>query len=283
MIKKFEDFINENLKDVQGDDDYTVLDNTFKDLDLSDVPKEEIEKQFIDFSEIITVQPMYGEPLFDTSKNKTLNEGVKKTWDVETTRKLIMRTYKLNEWQFQSVDVDNSIKVCLVVPHIGDNEQSVIEDMVACGYYENQRWDKIIYGKNYTVIRFDPYFPKDITNDVRKMKTIKHITPWYTRKSIISYGFVPVSQNSKFKYPPRVHFIKEGIDEDSLLYLGEQLCDSNKNPHNDGRYKIYTLDVNKIPDNIRFIGDSCYAMGICTYQNVPYDAVIDVKDVVFKK
>lgn len=160
MIKKFNEFINEKLMGV-CDDDYTVLDDTFKDLEFFDIPREEIESQFVDFSELIVVQPMYGEPTLDVSKNKTLNEGVSKTWDINMTRKIIMRTYKLHDWQFQYGDGENCIKVCLVVPHIGDNEDKIVEDMVACGYYENQRWQKVIYGKEYTVIRFDPYFPPE--------------------------------------------------------------------------------------------------------------------------
>lgn len=35
-----------------------------------------------------------------------------------------------------------------------------------------------------------------------------------------------------------------------------------------------TLDVNKIPKDVNFIGDSCYEYGVCTEDKIPYNCVI---------
>ena len=158
------------------------------------------------------------------SKEKRLNEGKdRKTFDIEDVKKTILKNYKLEEEQFVISTEENDIKVALIIPHIGDNEKLIIEDMESLGYYETIRGVVEIENMEYVLIRFDTRYPKDITDIIRKMKYIKHLTPKYNLESIKEHGFIPLYKNEIFKYPPRIHFIKENIDDKNLMFLGQQL------------------------------------------------------------
>lgn len=288
MIKKFDEFVK---KSECNDDGWDALDTTFMDFDLNDIPKDELSKQYVIFRFLVVCPPGFGSPLMDVSKNEALQHGADYTWDIDTVRRNIMKQYKLQPWQFRISEECNNIRVGLVIPARRDNADKIIEDMVALGYYVNQRFPQEVEIKfdderiiaTFELIRFDPKFPADMTDEVRKMKTIKHITPKYNGLSIKSNGFIPNHQNERFKYPPRLHFLKDGVDDKRVNSLGKQLCKYNSNPHNDGNYTIYTLDVSKIPDNVKFFGDSCCEEGICTTDKIPYDAVISVENVKYPK
>lgn len=276
MIKKFEEYIHEQSQKqcFYHSDNYYIIDNSFKDFDLGDISIKQVKKQFIDFLEIITIPPTYGDPLLKTCKEKRLNEGIEKTFDIDIVQKSIKKKYELEDWQFLIKESENNIKVALVVPHINKNEQQVIEDMISLGYYECEQWEVVRNNLIYTVIRFDPRFPKDITHLVREMNIIKHLTPKYNFEFIRRNGFIPQHKNELFKYPPRLHFIKENTSNENIIFLGEQLCINNNDLHNTGEYVLLTLDVSLIPTNVKFIGDSCYEYGVCTENSILFDAVI---------
>lgn len=286
MIKKFNDYINENksiTKIMYQEDDFSVLYDVFLDIDLSDIPIVNLRKQYIDFKSLIVSPPMFGDPLLAKSKHKRLNEGEnRKTLDIEDVRESIIKNYDMEDWQFNIKMYTNDIKVALIVPHVADNEKMIVEDMMSMGYYETNRSIIEKNGMRFSLIRFDPKYPKDITSDVRKMKFIKHITPKYNLESIKEHGFVPCHKNELFNYPPRTHFLKENISDKNINYLGEQLCDYNSDIKNNGEYVILTLDVSKIPQNVKFIGDSSYKFGICTEDVIIFNCVINIEELKFK-
>ena len=288
-LKTFEEYIHENHHPQKinikfQDDEYYIIDKTFINIDFSKIPLKILRKQYINFKSIIKSPPTFGDPLMALSKKKRLNEGKdRKTFDIEDVKKTILKNYKLEEEQFVISTEENDIKVALIIPHIGDNEKLIIEDMESLGYYETIRGVVEIENMEYVLIRFDPRYPKDITDIIRKMKYIKHLTPKYNLESIKEHGFIPLYKNEIFKYPPRTHFIKENIDDKNLMFLGQQLCDYNSNEKNDGTYVLFILDVSRIPQNVKFVGDSCYEYGICTEDKIPFDTVLDIKEIKFRK
>lgn len=52
---------------------------------------------------------------------------------------------------------------------------------------------------------------------------------------------------------------------------------------NDGTYVLFILDVSRIPQNVKFVGDSCYEYEICTEDKIPFDTVLDIKEIKFRK
>ena len=286
-LQTFSEYINENVllkhKLKFQDDDYSVIDKTFLDFDFSKLSINMLKKQYVNFKSLIKSPPTFGDPLMSLSKKHRLEEGEnRETFDIEQVKETILKNYKLDEEQFVISIEENGIKVALIVPHLGDNEKLIIEDMESLGYYETIRGIVEIDDMEYSMIRFDPRYPNDITRFVRNMSCIKHLTPKYNLESIKLNGFVPSHKNEVFKYPPRVHFLKGNIDDKNIDFLGKQLCEYNSNPQNDGSYVLLTLDVTLIPKNVRFVGDSCYKFGICTEDNIPFDAVINIEEKKFK-
>lgn len=277
-IKTFEEF---KIKfENQYVDEYSILDDTFEDFDLSLIPKDSLKKQYVNFK-FNKVISEYGSPVSEASKQLICLEGVQHTFGIDDVKDSISKKYGLKDWQFLIKEGDNDIKIALVIPHISMNEQFIVDDMYALGYYENYREFEEEDGLVYTIIKFDPIYPKDITNEVRTQKNIRHLTPKYNLESIIKYGFIPQSSNSKFKYPPRLHFLKEDIDLFNIKHLGRQLNKFNDNKNNTGEYLLFTIDVSLIPKNVKFIGDSSYKFGICTYQSIPYNSVIKIEECNF--
>lgn len=286
VVKTFEEFINENSQlekelSQYHVDDFLKLDKTFKDIDLLDIPFKSLKKQYVDFETIISLPPSFGDPLF--KRNRKINESAEKTVDIQKVRKSIMKKYELEDWQFKVQEVGNEIKVAVIVPHIGSNEKMIIEDMVSMGYYYCQTWYKKVKGLTYSCIRFDPKHIEDITHLVKKMKYIKHLSPKYNLELIKKQGFIPLHKNEYFTYPPRIHFFKENTTDEDIDDIGEDLCNTNSNTKNDGTYILFTIDVSRIPEDVKFIYDSCSDLGVCTEDKIPYDVVIDMEEKKYKK
>ena len=287
MIKKFNEFISENLNSKLEikfqDDDYSFVDDLFLDIDFSKISMGEWKKQYVYFKSLIVCPPCFGNPLLPKTKERRLKEGYSRTSiDIEDVKECICRQYELDDWQFNIKIYANDIKVGLIIPNIKNNELLIVEDMESLGYYVSSKGIMNINNMEYFYIRFDPKYPKDITEDVKNMKFIKHLTPKYNLESIKKHGFIPLNKNELFNYPPRIHFLKENIKEENIVFLGNQLSEYNTNIENDGTYVLLTLDVSKIPENVRFVGDSCYKYGICTEDSISYDTVIEIKEYKFK-
>lgn len=286
MIKKFKEFLNENNDISQKEnidyDDYRVLDNFLDSIDFSNVTKESSDRQYVDYR-LIVRESKYGDLLFDTSKRKRLSEGIHTTYDIEKVRDEIVNKYLMEDWQFIIADGCNEIKVAIVIPMVGENDDMVKSDIENLGYYESNRRLEIINDKKYFNIQFNPRYPKCVNNEVGTMSCILHLTPKYNLESIMKNGFIPQHKNEKYTYPDRLHFIKGNVTEHEIVNIGQQLCDINNNPENDGTYVLFTLSVDKIPRSVKFIGDACYEMGICTEEKIPYDVVISMREYKFLK
>ena len=274
------------MKYVNSFDEFTLKNTKFDDIPFEDfklslIPYKELKTQYVKFSDK-HIPMTIDDPLIESCKQNRLLEGIKSTFDIFETKEFISRKYNLNDWQFQIKMFANDIYVGIVIPHIDNNEKIVCEDMTSLGYYETKRWTDDIDGLTYTFIRFDPKYPKDITDVVSDMNIIYHVSPKYNLESIKKFGFIPKHENTLFKYPPKIHFIKGNVSKSNIEHLIKQLNNENKNPKNNGEYILFTIDVSKIPDNVKFIGDSCYKYGICTEDKVPYDSVISTKEINVK-
>lgn len=273
-ILKMYEFLYESSKpdfNVLLGDEYGIFDDMLNTVSLDDVSEDEIRKQCYNYK--ICMTECFGSLLSPNRKERRLNEGVNRTENIDDVRKDMTYKYKLSEWQFQTTDMMNDIKVCIIAANIDENIQMIIDDMESMGYYVNGLKSMVYKTYNYIAMRFDPKFPKDITDVVLNMSHIMHWTPKYNLEGIQNDGFVPKSLHSRFTYPPRVHFLKEEIDDVNLMTIGRDLNDSNNDRRNNGEYVLLVLDTEKLPDDVKFFGDSNYQYGVCTYNNVPYDCV----------
>lgn len=255
-------------------DDHCRLDPTFTDFSLSSIPVHLLKKQFKNFK-------VYLMPLSFDNSLRHVDESVKFSVDVEDVKKSIMEKYLLMDWQFETKLLKNNIKIAIIIPHVDDNIEMVLKDMDDLGYYESFRNEMSEQGFPYVLIRFEPRFPDDITNQVRNMGVIYHLSPKYNLDSIKENGFIPQSKNSEYNFPPRVYFFKSKIGDEEIEKMGRTLCSFNKDERNNGEYVLFTLSTRKIPNGVEFIGDCNYEMGICTEDPIPYETVISTREFKF--
>lgn len=277
MIKRFEDFILEN-KNYKSNpifpDEYCMLNKTFTDFSLKDIPLKFLKKQFKNFK-------IYLMPLSFDNELKDINENINRSVDIEKVRYSIMNKYPLMDWQFEIKEERNKIKIAIIIPNVDDNIKMIIDDMLKLGYFESFRNEMSEQGFPYTLIRFEPRFTNDITNQVRNMGVIYHLSPKYNMESIMEHGFIPQCKNTQYKFPPRIYFFKSKTYEDEFEKIGRTLYKFDDNPHKNGEYILYILSVDKIPNNVEFIGDCNYEQGICTENEIPYETVISTREFKF--
>ena len=120
------------------------------------IPINILREQYVNFKSLVKSPPTFGDPLMSLSKKRRLNEGEnRKTFDIEDVKQTIIKNYKLNENQFIISFKENNINVELIVPHIDNNEELIIEDMKSLGYYKTNINVVEIDKMNFSIIQFN--------------------------------------------------------------------------------------------------------------------------------
>lgn len=202
---------------------------------------------------------------------------------LETVKPLIVKKYFLKDWQFQIKKQFNDIEIAIVLPLNGMNDESIIKDMESLGYFVSSKSKKRIFGCVYLECIFEPLYQESVLNDIKNIGTILHISLISRQDSIHKYGFIPCCENNKFYYPDRVYFFKGYISNPELFDIGNQIFEEARKTDktNHGQYIIYTLDTRYM--DIDFFYDPNYEMGLYTYDKVPYNYVIDERNINFNK
>lgn len=247
-------------------------------IDLSDVSVADARKQYVNFK-LIRLAPGFGSRLMSNAKNPAikLNENYNTTVPLQDVQKEISKIYSLQPWQFNILLGRNNIEVCLIIPSIDENVNMMVADMENLGYNESCRDEQLIHNLPYIRIQFEPLYTDNVYNDVKNMGVLYHITPEYNVEKIKKYGFVPKSDNSKFKYLPRVYFIKGDTPFPRLKAIARSLCAANTNPKNNGKYAILYIDTDMLLSNIRFQYDPLLDEGVYICDSIPYDCVYNIK------
>ena len=274
IIKEISDVIKKHLNESSK-----IIDTEIGfEFDINDIPVSALRKQYINFHDYL--MPRFYDKL---TKYENINESVNYTEDAEVAMHAILDRYPLDNWQYKIMTAFNNIHVIVIIPFINENEELITQSMEQLGYYKSDRWLQPVLNMKYIAIRFDPYYPDSLTNDIRRYNYIYHLSPAYNLESIKKNGFIPKSENERFMYPPKLHLIKGNTSKEEIENIGKQLYKANNNPNNTGDYILFSIVVDRIPGNIEFFGDSFYECGICTYDPIPYSAVITTQEMKFNK
>lgn len=294
MIKKFGDFINfgveEHYKQFEKCPPNRESDNPeFKKI-LDEMSDEELENLWVDYRTI--VKPIsFDNPVniwvrlyVDFDAISATNEGLIKTYPIDRTIKYVKECFNLDDRQIYSQVKRNEVKYIFIeIPNFNDNINVISVAMDACGYYlgwppENER------KKNrWVTLQFEPKFIVDSSIRIRREeKILYHITPYYNLEKIKKFGFSPRNKNTYFYYPGRVYFLRGSTDREIIELLGNELSSKNFSKGNvEGKYAIITVDLEKIPEDVRFSLDTNYEWGIFTPDNIRPDCIIDAEEVYF--
>lgn len=215
------------------------------------------------------------ECLSDTS----LNEGIFKTYPIDKTVHYVKTLFGLNDNQIGVFDGaggnPNVKRIVVKILDTEENNRAIDKAMNLCGYV---RSTEMKIGDFAGINFISRYEERDITDEVRRMGHIRHITPLYNVEKIKRIGFIPKSSNSRFNYPDRIYFF--GGDT-PMIEIGYQILDFHKHNQSKGDKDIYaviSVDTGKIPDSCHFHYDPNYAMGIFTTDNIPPSAIDSIKE-----
>ena len=257
-----------------------------KDNELTRIVEEVVSKftnpSLPDYSNIVKAAS-YDNPLtIAMTDRKFLEEGLVRTYPIEKTVDYIKSYYSIEDDQILIVDSENGLKHIKVrVPITPSNVEKIKKSMDFFGYYLSApREDRLIPG-TWSWLQFEPKF-QDTPVDIRgEEKVLYHITPKYNEGKITHIGFSPRSKNVLFDFPNRVYFMRGSCGKLKILGLADQLRRVNPSEGNDGRYCLFTINLDKVPQDVVFYADPNYRYGVYTTSNIPPEAIVSVIDLDF--
>ena len=265
--EKLNRIIKETIEEFVGNDDGMAFD-----IDLSKFSEESLRQQYRD----LRINPSitcYGNKLYSPCNIK---ESVGDIADPDDVVNGIRTKYNLPPEYVVKREANNKIYVYVIVAVIGINDELIKDDMSKFGYYPGYCRKKEEYGMRFNIIQFEPYsqLQNDETDEVKSNnKILYHWTPCYNLKDISQSGLIPYHKNKVFNFPPRVYLIKSGTSKNELLRLGKELCFTNEDERNDGKYALLTIDLSNLDDNIKFFYDPNSEAGIYTEQAIPRENI----------
>ena len=261
---KLRHIIEETVNDIlKKNNIISTTDKKLFPLKLDGITKQDVEEIFVDYTLIHTF-PNYSNPINKLpSSDEQLVEDVKKTIPLKDAKKFLLQKYPLKDWQFQIHKASNNIEIAIVVPQINVNDKQIIKDMEQMGYFYSVAVPFYMYNMPMVRLQFEPLFQDNITNEVKNMNIIYHVTPTSNVNSILLYGFLPSSKNNKFKYPNRVYFIKGNTTPNDIIEVVKMLASaSNRNPLD---YSIFILNVSSLDNDLEFNYDPNFIHGVFTH------------------
>lgn len=251
-------------------------------FDISKISKEELRKQYVNY-EIISVPDHYGNPLMKDEKDNYITENKEISYPLIEVKKIMSKKYSLEDWQFKIVTNSNKIEVALLIPNIDNNFKTIESDMKQLGYFPGAIRKIYTFNMQWIQIQFEPLYQKEENDELLKMPYLYHITPYYNFESIKTNGIIPKHENKRFNYPNRIYLFKYTVTDEQLKHLAQQLCYSNDNPKNNGKYYILTINTKKLPENVKLYLDPNYEMGCFTDSIIPYECIDYVDEIQLKK
>lgn len=238
---------------------------------FSSIPVEELEKQYVDLSHVVSESGYGGK--FLGYRRRIIAEDATKTLSIDETRRQIQKKFKLKDWQFATEDGDNGLSFIILYPGIFRNTKVIQKAMNACGWSMAKKGTIVKDKMLWKSMSFDPLFQDDVSAEAKKFKYAFHWSPMRNYDSIMRDGLVPKSQNKLFKYPDRIHLIKGNTTKNELFYIGAQLYEMNKGLKNNGKYVLFTIDMSKCPKDMEVYYDPRYEYGYYVDKQIPISAI----------
>lgn len=178
-------------------------------------------------------------------------------------------------WQIVKTNGYNNIDLILVSCNADKDENLVIKEMNRMGWFDSYILPPKVV--NSTVVRqisFEPFTQKEINSLMGKWNYLYHLSPLCNEESILNKGLLPFSKNNKLKYPKRVYLIKPTVTQREILSFTKKLLNAKSFGKQRECYRLFKVDLNKIPKNISFYYDARYEFGIYTEDIIPKEAII---------
>lgn len=248
---------------------------------LNSLSKEDLEKLWFDYSNIHKAAT-YSNPV-TIAMMSHINEGLIHTYPIEKTIKYIKDYFGFSDKQIVPKLAENGVyHIWVCIPNVENNLNLVTRAMSACGYYLGSPREEAIPRDEWVWLQYEPKNQEDASKQIREEETtLLHLTPIYNLGKILHIGFSPRCKNELFNYPSRVYFLRGSTTKEDIINIGEQLCDSNSSLGNTGNYALFTIDISKIPNNVKFFLDPNYPYGVYTNSNITPSAIVNYEKLSF--
>ncbi len=165
------------------------------------------------------------------------------------------------------------IKVC--IPHINNNLQLIKDAFRLFEYRLSTPIDNFKQG-NFIWLFFEP---KDDAKEIRiEETTLYFLIPYRKRGSIKHFGCFPYSM--MFNYFRNVYLLRGSMDKEEI----RRICALKRNSDPDlstiNKFALYTLDLNKISDDVKLYLDPNNHYGIYTPDTIFPDAIKDMEELI---
>lgn len=226
------------------------------------------------FEEQVSVS--YNNPLSIDMCSENLNEGLIKTYPFETMMRYVMEYFNIP--RFYMHDYENNGVKCIAIdlPKNERFQERVDKAMNLCGYFESIRTSI----GDLNRIHYEPKFEeeeKEIGN------ILYHVTHHSNKDKIKRIGLCPYSKNNMFNYPSRIYCFREDTPMNEIENAARALDNYASRDFDDGVYSILKIDVNELPNNMKFFADPNHKYGLYTLNNIPPNCIIDDGDVINAK
>lgn len=277
--------------------------HTYKQRLIDKAVKDSIDEFLKSLERTSTVSPRIDDEIPDVSNyiktfnninsfdedNSMIDEGLIKTYPIDKSINYIVRKYGLRNNQVQIEPINNGIiaveLICVILPKSIDANTlgNIKHDLRTCGYFINQT-PIPIPNTDFLVFPFEPKFNTDISNMVsQNYQYLYHSAPKIYADKIVRNGLIPKAKNSLFLYPDRTFLmVGDKLTQKQMNVLKNVQDKRNtqvnlNNPKEKKEYILITIEVSKLPTDIKFYCDPMANGAIFTYDNIPSNAIVKIE------
>lgn len=276
IVESIKEYFDKRKTHISGDE-------MWKMFDFEKIPLQKLKNAYVDLTLFSNIGGFGDSFQFWDNQIEIVQESITNTIAPDSTKSAMIRQLGLQEWQIKEVRGANDVTIMILYAEINRNTDIIIKGMEACGWTFGTRNTKVIEGMKWCVMSFEPMFQDIVTKNVlEKYNSLYHWTPQYNLETILNNGLEPRSENQRFSYPNRLHFIKGSVNITDIINLGRQLYAANKNPKNNGDYILLSVDLKNFPLSVPIYYDPRYEGGLYTTEPISAKLLKAVYEYNFK-
>lgn len=214
----------------------------------------------------------------NANEDRLLNEAEYATYPIRTTIKYVSDALNIPLSSFKTVAAYNfTYFIKVTIPNIEEDRKKIDKAMHLCGYYcakkEYHKGDT-----RFLDLTYEPKYIDEADYIARSNQVLYHLSPLPYKEKILRNGFIPKSNSTKFTYPDRSYFFLGNVDKAKIKEWIPVFRFHNKKYKNTP-YCLYTINVDKIPNNVIFYLDPNLKGGCYTSDNISPNTIISVEEI----
>lgn len=228
---------------------------------------------------------------------KFVNEGLISTYPSDRVRNVIFKKFGLMDEQVEIYKISTSDGdvdlITIIIPKNSTKDYigEITHEMKTCGYFQSQKMQPYCGGNVYGVLVFEPKYSKDISAKIRKScHYLYHCTDAVNINKILKKGLVPRSNNSLFVFPDRIYAFKGDTlsqEQIEIMYRIQMKHNDDilgkKNPIENMEYYLLTIDISKMPQDVKLYSDPLSKDAVFTNDNIPPSAIVNIQPFTLRK